>query len=267
MATADLAGINETWANLRKNPIFLRSVSPRSVRFFYRSPIPRAIGLTVLALAAYEVITAQFLSWWPVIFLAIFFWFLIQALQRYFCWVDLCGLARTGTLDDYLNSGMSRADVALGVIYPAEIAETMAVCGVMGYFLLTANDQTIQVILAVFIFLHLRRLWGDPYLFLPDVESYFRRRNALTLFFISFAVWVPLMIWFVILYTLIFLFLFLARFIKFTITSDIFLIVVMFGTFFLSKWPTNKWEYWRLKRFYFRYSSFDDLFDQYIEQN
>lgn len=268
MASLSPAGIHDFWAELKQNPVFRRSVVPRGARFLVHSPFPRVLLLTAVALAACEASTRLLLRM-PVagyFTLAVVFWFLIQAMQRYFCWMELSALARTGTLDDYLNTGLKREDVAIGVIYPAVIAEIMAVTLVLVYFMTTTENRTIQIVLLVFAIMSVMRLFHQPFLFMPDLESYLRKRNPLSLFFISISVLVPLVIWFAIFFGAFYAFLFIAPLAGFTVTFEMAYIVPLAFTYIVSRYPIRWWEGWRLRRFYQRYSCFDELFEKYIEQ-
>lgn len=266
MATATVAGIVDTWEGLRANPVFRRSLLPRGVRSILRSPFPRALVLTAAALAVYELFTRYVMSWWPVIVFAVVFWFLVKAMQRYFCWLELTALARNGTLADYLNSGLSRADVALGVAYPAVIAETVAVTGVLAWFLVGEDDRIMQTVLIVFVVLNVMSLRSEPFLFHPDMEAYLRRRNPVSLFLIGFAVAVPLVIWFAIALPITFAAAVAIAMLKLPLPPATASVVGIAAAWVLQRWPQQWFATWRLKRFYRRYRSFDDLFQRYIEQ-
>jgi len=269
MAADDGAFIKDSWENLRANPVFRRTLMPRGLRGLVRSPIARSVVLTIAALAVYELAIKHTLAWWPVLIYGVLFWFLIEAMQRYFAWLELTALASSGTLDDYLNSGLSRADVALGVIFPAIIAETLAVSGVMGWFVmqLGAAWKYYAMLLLVAIFLSISRLFRPPSVFLPDLDAYMRKRNPLTLFLLSIAVLVPLIIWFAIYYSLFWLILFASAFLPAgsAPSGQTVVIVAAVATWFIAAFPSRWWAVWRLKRFYKRYRSFDDLFERYIE--
>lgn len=267
MATVLLQGIVSSWEELKANPVFKRSLLPRGFRGIVRSPIVRAVILTAVALVLYEnLIRFLLFSIWPVVFFAVLFWFFVKAIQRYFCWLELTSLAASKTLDDYINSGLSRAHVAIGVIYPAVISEVIAVTGVMGYFLLTTSNRTVQVVLIVFIVLQLRFFFRDPFLLMTDVETYLRKRNPVSLFFISIAVVVPLILWFTILFALIILLSVIVALSGLPAGGDAIFVISIIATYLLVKKPSQWWETWRLKRFYSRYWSFEDLFERYVEQ-
>ncbi|MBX3730288.1 MAG: hypothetical protein KF858_14000 [Candidatus Sumerlaeia bacterium] len=266
MAVADVVGIHASWQDLRANPIFRRAMVPRGMRVLLRSPMPRALGLTLIAVWLFETMSRSFLSFWPVIAGALVFWFLIHAMQRVFCWIELSSLTATGTLDDYLNSGMTRADVAIGVIYPAEISERVAVAAVLLWFLLSTDSTTIRVVLVLFMAIHLMALFRPPFLYLPDAESYLRKRNPLTLAFVALAVVVPLAIWFGLYFGLLFGIAIGSSLLGLALGTDNVFLLSILGTWFLSRWPLRWWQTWRLKRFYSRYGSLDDLFERYIEQ-
>lgn len=266
MAFDNTVGIQDSWQNLRANPVFRRSMLPRGVRSVLRSPFPRALFLTAIALAVYEWLSKLSFSIWPTIFFAVAFWFLIKAMQRYFCWMELTGLAKTGTLDDYLNSGLSRADVALGVVYPAVVAELVAVAGVMIWFLFVEVSRPLQGMLLVFIVLTLMQLKDAPFVFHPDLEAYLRKRNPVALFFIGFAVAVPLVIWFGIAIPATFAVAFANGTFNLGLDPSWVTIGGVVAAWILHRWPVRWYSTWRLKRFYARYRSFDDLFERYIEQ-
>jgi len=266
MARDTGVGIEDTWDGIRANPVFRRSMLPRGLRSVVRSPFPRALLLTALALAIFEWATRQSFAIWPTIVFGVVFWFLIKAMQRYFCWMELTGLARTGTLEDYLNSGLTRADVAIGVVYPAVVAETVAIAGVMTWFLITEDSRLLQTALAVFLFLTVLSLRHPPFVFHPDLEAYMRKRNPISLFFIGFAVAVPLIIWFAIVIPVTFGLFYANGAFKWGLKGDMVTLAGWLAGWFLHRWPVRWYETWRLKRFYRRYRSFDDLFEKYIEQ-
>jgi hypothetical protein len=269
MAKDNGAGIEETWAGLRENPVFRRTLLPRGMRSILRSPLARAVGLTAVALAAFTA-AEEYMQWWPFIFAsALIFWFLIQAIQHYFGWLELTALARNGTLGDYLNSGLSRADVAIGVIYPAVIAETLAIIGVTAWFAATmdsASGLPLQLFLIAVIVLRIMALMRPPFLFHPDVEGYLRKRNLLSLFFISLQVLVPLIIWFAILIPVVFGVAYVNARMGTPLRGGNTTLAALIITMFASGWPTRKFQEWRLKRFYQRQPSFESLFEKYIEQ-
>ncbi|MEQ8820730.1 MAG: hypothetical protein RLY93_10830 [Sumerlaeia bacterium] len=265
MATATMVDLNDTWAGLKANPVFRRTLSPRGLKTALRSPIARVLVLTAVGITLFEWITRLFLAWWPVIFFAVAFWFCIKAVQYFFCWFELSSLATTGTLDDYLNSGLSRADVAMGIIFPAFMAEMISTACVILYFALTAGDQTTQIFMLVIAALIVFQILRPPSLFLPDVEGYLRKRNPVALFFISIAVLVPLIIWFTIFFALLFGIAFGSAILGLAVQPSHVQIIAFIGAYFLVRYPNGWWMTWRLKRFYSRYRSFDDLFERYIE--
>lgn len=260
-------GIEDNWKSLRENPVFKRTLLPRGFRTIIRSPISRAIGLSLIALSAYETINYYFLQIpvWTSFMLAVLFWFVIIAVQRYFCWIELTGLSRSGNLHDYLNSGLSRADVAMGVIMPAIISETLAIIGIFLWFLVTTDLWVVRIVLIIFIILRIRELISNPFIFHPDSESYMRKRNPVVLFFISFTVVVPILIWVSIYFALIYIISFGAGYLTISISFKVLYLLSVFGTLFISKYPVTAFMTWRLKRFYQRYESFDELFESYVE--
>lgn len=266
MAQVTFSHLEDTWSGLRANPVFQRAMVPRSLRWLMRSPLPRAAALTLVALAAYETIVALTFSLWLALTATILFWFVIMAVQRAFCWMELTALARTGNLGDYLNSGLGRADVALGVIYPAVISETLAVTGILVWFLISGtHTKLLAVLLIVIIFMRVRSLFEPPALFLPDVESYMRRRGTLALISVGIATLVPLVIFFSIYYALLFGALYGLIAAGFNPDASLVVIGAFIATMFASRWVVGRWQMGRLRRFYARNASFDDLFDEYMQ--
>jgi len=267
MAIVTPYSIEDTWANLRANPVFSRTLMPRSVRLLIKSPVVRAIVLTLAALFLFEFLQRTLLSWAWAIAVTIAFWFLIEALQRYFCWMEMTLLARTGTLADYLNSGLSPADVALGVVYPARIAEQLSILLILVWWMVGAEDDSMRLVFLFLIILSGRRLFAAPMLLLADAESYMRKRNALSLYFISFAVVVPLVIFFTIYFALVALFILLVGLLKVTapwVNSPFVFLGLLLLTGQIAKFPQGWFEGWRLRRFYSRHRSFDELVESYL---
>ncbi len=262
MATVTPYSIEDSWEGLRANPVFRRTILPRSVRLLARSPVVRAIVLTLMALAVYEALQRSLLWWGWAITATIAFWFLIEAIQRYFCWMEMTLLARTGTLEDYLNSGLSPADVALGVIYPARIAEQLSILLILVWWLVGAGDRTMQVVFLILIVMSARRLFAPPMVLLADAESYMRRRNAISLYFISFAVAVPLVIFFVIYFALAGLFIVVVNVLAINsplVNSPFVFLALLLLSGQVARFPQGWFEGWRLKRFYSRQRSSDEL--------
>lgn len=267
MAQALPVGLIDDWASLRANPVFRRTLAPGAIRAIVRSPIVRAVLLTALMLALYEHMFATLLSPYGALVLVVAFWFLIQAVQHYFCWLELMLLGRSGNLADYLNSGLSTADVAMGVIYPSRIAESLSVMMVFGWWCYITPDMAWRLVFVLFICLRLKSLMEPPFLLLADVEMHLRKRNALSLYVIGFSVIVPLVIFFSIFLALIFGITFLAGVFKFNLAPlGIFLYL---GTLFAASWigeyPNRLWQSWRLRRVLARYESFDHMFEQFLE--
>ncbi|MCB2155034.1 hypothetical protein KQI84_09115 [bacterium] len=267
MANATVSGLVASWEDLRANPVFKRTLLPRGFRSIIRSPIVRSVVFTAIALSVYESILKLPTGLIPLLGFVILFWTIIMAIQRFFCWFEFSSLAATGTLDDYLNSGLSRADVALGIIYPAVLAEYLAVGGIIAYWAISNHTDAIMLgFYALIAYLILRRLWDSPFVFLPDVESYLRKRNPLTLYFVGLAVLVPQTIWFTMFFGIFFGT--DIAFGLFGVPMPVRKYTVIFAfaiTYFLSTWPMRWWQMWRIRRFYSRYHSFDELFDTYIE--
>ncbi len=239
---------------------------PRSVRFFLKGSLFRAMFLTAIALGIYEVFSRSTLSIWPILAGAMVFWFTIYAVQRYTGWFELHSLASSGTLDDYLNSGLNKADVFLGVVYPARISELLSLVIIMIWFAITATTQPIQILFIVFALMIARQLWSAPFVFLPDAENFLRKRNPLMLMFISMTILAELAIWFTIYFTILFLTGRLVTYFGLQIRPDYVTIIAVVIAFFASRPVFRWWQMWRLKRFYKRYSGFEDLFDTYLMQ-
>lgn len=267
MAEVTPYSIEDTWAHLRANPVFQRTLMPRSVRLLVKSPVVRGIVLTVMALALFEFLQRTLLSWVWAIGITIAFWFLIEAIQRYFCWMEMTLLARTGTLGDYLNSGLTPADVALGVIYPARIAEQLSILLILTWWLVGADDNSMRIVFAILIFMSARRLFSAPMVLLADAESYMRKRHALSLYFISFAVVVPLVIFFSIYFALTAVFLLVVAGLRINTpllnSPFVFLVLILLSSQ-IARFPQGWFEGWRLRRFYTRYRSFDELIESFL---
>jgi hypothetical protein len=261
VASNNGAVIEESWTAIRQNPVFRRTLLPRGIAFLTRSPLCRAVGFSAVAILCYEGLLRILPVVWPIFFLAVLFWFLIYAVQRYFCWFELKTLAATGTLGDYLNSGLTRDDVLIGVIFPEVLARRLAALLVILWFLVsTGNDRGEQIFLIVLALLCVVALVRSPELFLPDVEDYFRKRNVLALFFVSFSTLVPLLIWFA-LYWAFFFGLVLS---PLPITGRNASYAAFALTYFTSRFPIGWWQTWRLKRFYRRQRSTGDLLDGFL---
>lgn len=268
MAYITPATIADDWPTLRANPVFRRAMMPRGLRWLVRSPLPRALVLTAVALAAYEAVWRFSLSWPLALGAGVVFWFLVHFVQRAFCWMELNTLARTGNLADYLNSGLSRADVAMGVIQPAVIAESVAIAGLLLWFLISDPENTlVLVILGVILFLQIRRLLEPPTIFLPDAESYMRRPGPLALVSVGVMVLVPLVIWFSIYYAIVFPTAIGLAIANIPVDRGVLMLIGFVGAWFVAGWLIGKWHGWRLRRFYKRVGSFDDLFDTFLDQS
>ena len=269
MAQQTPSHLVDTWPNLKENPVFRRSTFPSSPRSFLRNPIARALFLTLLALAAFEVLQDQLGNYLVMMLSAAVFWTLVHAIQHYFTWAELNSLARTGTLDQYLNTGLSPADVCMGLIQPARISDNIAVIGLVSYFLYHTNGSVpaTRLILIYVLVMVVIGLFRQPALFLPDVENYLRRRNPLALYFITFSTFVPTLIWFTIAWILAYWVLpGIATATGKRIDPNLYVVAVFGGTYFLNQFPNRWFLIWRLRRFYRRYSGVDDLLAKYIEQ-
>lgn len=241
---------------------------PRGIRVVWRSPIVRAVLLSIVAMALFQV--SNSLINFSLIFYSLsaaILWTMLYAVQHYLCWAELVSMAATGTLADYYNSGLSRSDVAMGVIYPAKISENIAGILIIGYFLLTMDfSQKIIMVMLVFILvMRIMSLFAQPSLFLPDAENYLRKRNPVALFLISFSIFVPFLIWFTIYFILLYGGMFLGVLLKLR-DFQMISVVALVATMYLSSWPNNKFAQWRLNRFYKRQASFDELFEKYVEE-
>ena len=269
MAVATYGGLVEEWSVLRENPLFRRQVLPRGFRFMLRSPIFRAFFLTLLAVIVFEYVLATVGHLMVVMVSGALFWTLVHSFQHFFCWLELRTLTATGNLQEYLASGMTRADVAMGLIYPAKVADQIAVLMLVGYFLygllMGGGSTVVMAVLGVVLVLALKGLFEQPFLFLPDVENYLRKRNPLALYFIVLSQFVPLLIWFTIFYGLLFGSLFVMAVAGMAASGDMAFLVAFVGAYVLAKWPREAFWSWQLKRFYGRYESFEDLFDRYFE--
>lgn len=267
MASADLVGLRDGWAELRENPVFRRTLIPRGVRALVRSPVVRTLALTALALYLFDLARLH-LGWSIIWSLAsvILFWFLISAVQRWFCWMELRALAETGTLHDYINSGLTRADVAMGIIYPARIAETLSILLILVTSLFEGGDGVMMAILIFCIFNRVMSLREPPFVFLPDAETYLRHRNPLSLVVISVAVAVPLIAWFVVLFGAIFGLSFLLPALGMKPGPNTVFVAAFLITMVVSGLFDRFWHRWRLRRFYRRFENFDEMFDRFVEE-
>lgn len=268
MAIETASHLVDTWQNLKENPVFRRSTFPTSPKSLLRNPIARALVLTMVALAAFEVFSSFFAHYLVMMLSAVVFWTLVHAIQHYFTWAELASLARTGTLEQYLNTGLRPADVCMGLIQPARISDQFAMIGLLGYFLYQGNTVFANTaILVVLLVLVVMGLFQQPTLFLPDVENYLRRRNPLALYFITFSTFVPSLIWFTIAWAILFWVLpFVAGLIGKPLDPNVAILALFGGTYFLHRYPTRAFLRWRLRRFYQRFSGVEDLLTKYVEQ-
>lgn len=254
-----------TWGELFANPVFRRIFLPTSLRAISRSPLLRALLFTPMVVVVYELVQMFMQNIWLSIGSAVFFWFLIIAVQKYFCWLEFMLLARSGTLSDYRNSGLSTGDLVLGVIYPSEIARVLSIVMVLAWWWWSAVGLWAWV-LGAFILMEVLGLRKPPTLLVTEVESYLRKRSPLALFFISLSVVVPLIIFFTIFLSLRFGIGFAAAKFAVPLSPITVFLIAFFLTMFLSRVPIGKWELWRLERFYSRYDSLEDLFEQFESQ-
>jgi hypothetical protein len=267
MASVVPGGIADDWTSLRANPVFRRTLAPGAIRAVVRSPVVRAVVLTAIMLAVYEKVILALLNPYGAMALVVAFWFLIQAVQHYFCWLELMLLGRSGNLSDYLNSGLSTADVALGVIYPSRIAEGLSVIMIMAWWMYTTNDTSWQIAFLLLICLRIKSMMEPPFLLLADIDMHLRKRGALSLYLIGFSVIVPLVIFFAILLSLVFGISYLATLVKFNLASlgVFFYLGSLFAASYIAEYPNRIWQRWRLRRVLARYASFDDMFEQFVE--
>ncbi|MCC6545701.1 hypothetical protein IT570_00925 [Candidatus Sumerlaeota bacterium] len=267
MTINDGVYIRDTWEDLKQNPVFRRSMLPRGIRVIWRSPIVRAVLLSLVAMGLFRVAESILnLSYIFYGLSAALLWTLLYAVQHYLCWAELMSMASTGTLADYYNSGLTRTDVAMGIIYPAKVSENIAAILIIGYFILTA-DKTQQIILMLLVAILIMRviaLFSPPLLFLPDAENYLRKRNPVALFLISFSIFVPMLVWFTIYFALFRVAAFVGVMMKLR-DFQVISVGAFIATMYLSGWPTRKFQQWRLDRFYKRQGSFDELFERYVE--
>jgi hypothetical protein len=255
----------DTWPSLRENPVFRRAFAPRGIRTLLRSPIARSVVLTAVALAALELVHRATMSLGIALLATVLFWFVIEGMQRWFCWIEVAALTSTGTLHDYANSGLSRADVVLGLLYPAEIAGHIAVLMILAWFGYTSDSPTTRLILVVFAALRLKAIADPPALSLPDAENYLRRRGPLALLSISLGVLGPILLWFVVLFATMFALQAVLAPAGIALPPWMAQVVPLALTFVVAQVLFAIWFRWRLKRFYARHGSFDAMFDRYLE--
>lgn len=265
MAYAGPSHLEDTWPSLRANPVFRRGFAPRGLRSMLRSPIVRAVVLTAVALATLEIVHRATMSWMFAIGATVLFWFVIEGVQRWFCWVEVAALTSTGTLHDYANSGLSRADVALGLLYPAEIAGHIAVLMIIGWFGYSSTDDTTRLILVVFAALRLKAIADPPALSLPDAENYLRRRGPVALLFISLGVLGPILVWFALLFGFHFALVLGLGIAGVAAPGWVIQVAPLVLAFIAANLLFAIRFRWRLKRFYARHGSFDAMFDRYLE--
>lgn len=266
MAEVTVSHILSTWQELFANPVFRRVSMPRGLRFFTRSPFLRAIALSAVAIALLELVERTAMTQYVFFGGAIAFWFLLMAVQRYFCWFELHSLRTSGTLDDYINSGLSRADIAIGIVHPAAMAERLAVMGAIGWFWYTSTwPWSIKWIYPFGLLMNAMWFFAQPALFLPTAEAYLRKRNPLALYFIGFQVIVPVLTWFGIFFGSLYAIATLAGLFNAGIGANTLFLLAFGAAWFLDGWLMRHWNTWLLKRFYSRYENFDDLFDRYVE--
>ncbi|MEO8377749.1 MAG: hypothetical protein ABI579_08760, partial [Candidatus Sumerlaeota bacterium] len=142
MAANNGVYLSDTWENLKQNPVFRRSIMPRGIRVIWRSPIVRAVLLSFVGMLMFHIVYhVMNLGYIFAAISAAIFWTIIYSVQHYLCWVELMTMAASGTLRDYLNSGLTRADVAMGIIFPARISETVASIMILIYFLVTMDKS------------------------------------------------------------------------------------------------------------------------------
>ncbi len=266
MATGNGVSIEESWSALRENPIFRRNMAPKSMRAILRNPLVRALSFSVVAVLIFNALSGILPSLWLGIGVAVMFWTIVTAIQHYFCWAELMRLSVTGTLDDYLNSGFSAEDIAIGLIYPAILSGFISYILFFSVFFYYSDSIFMRGFFIFLIIFMVRRIFSSPSLFYPDVEDYLRSRSVLALWFIGLASFVPILIWFSILYPLIFGLIWLVVLTGVKIQPDIVIIVSFFICMFISKYPLGMFHKWRLKRFYRRYSSIEDLLRKFQEQ-
>jgi hypothetical protein len=252
------------WSDLKQNPIFLRRLSTRGFAAIASNPVARMAIVTLIGLGLYHLLISNMQSYINLLLSVVFFWWFINVMHYYFVWLELHSLSRSGTFENYLNSGMSRGDVVMGLIQPGKISKMISQILIVGYFLITIpnSEYLIKILLGLIIYLEIKNLWSDPNLFLPDVRSYFRARNPLALMFIGLDVFVPLIIWFSLFFGMYFLgLLTLAAFAQAQF--------IYVGAFLITLLIASKIGSWidglRAKSFYRRYpAGLEQLMDEYI---
>jgi len=267
MATVVASGIIDDWTSLRANPVFRRTLMPGAMRAIVRSPVVRAVVLTAIMLAVYEHVILGLLNPYGALALVVAFWFLIQAVQHYFCWLELTLLGKSGNLADYLNSGLSTADVAMGVIYPSRIAEGLSVIMIMAWWLYATNDTSWRLVFLLLICLRIKSMMEPPFILLADIDMHVRKRGALSLYLIGFSVIVPLLIFFSIFLAIVFGGSHLAGLANFNLApyGVYFYLGALFAASYIGEYPNRLWQTWRLRRVMARYGSFEEMFDQFME--
>lgn len=265
MAQYNEAAIFEQWSELRKNPVFLRRLSLRGAKAIFTNPVVRMSVLTFIGLVLYELLMRNMMTIASVMLSAVMFWWFVNVMHYYFVWLEVTSLRVTGTLHDYLNSGLSRADVAMGLIMPGKITKSVSQILIVAYFMyVTPNYQyMIKILLGVIIFLEVSNLLRQPVLFLPDVQSYFRVRNPLALVFIGLDVFVPLVIWFGIYYLSFYL---ISVILGGVIPDPQFRVIIAFIITYLFAGKIGELiDRQRLKAFQKRFpNGFEQLIDQYL---
>jgi hypothetical protein len=261
--------LEDTWANLRQNPVFRRTMLPRGFRIAWRSPIARAVLLSLVAIGLYQAVMHLLsIHLFFIMMSAVILWTMIHSIQHYLCWGELTTMAATGNLEDYLNSGLSPADVTMGVIYPACISETISSILILAWFLFTMDTHYhyLQTLLVVVIIMKVMELVRAPMLFLPDVENYLHQRNPVALYFIGFSIFVPILCWFAIVYAASWIYTTGCILTGTRIDAQTPVLFSFLIAFILVRWPVRWFGQWRLNRFYKRHSGLDELIERYLEQ-
>lgn len=179
--------ISCSWKEIFANPLFRRAILPNNRSGLRTSPLPKALVTIVLAICL-NLIISNFIASRFIEQLFIFFNLaLMHNLQTFLTKLEVHSLATKGHLVELLNSGLSKEELFMGLIFPFDKVKSLTV---MLLFMIMYYDESYSsywlFALAIFL-LMLIEIIIRPKLNLETAALILEKQGLLMSLIVSFA--------------------------------------------------------------------------------